>query len=126
MILGTVFLGIKFTEYLHKWNEFLVPGLRFAPTEGIPAGVSLPHVEMFFCFLFFYDLAARNAHDHWPGDSDDFADHGLAQKVFGRLLRARRGQRALLAFRGHRVDLPVPAIVFDRRALPTWLNTSSR
>ncbi len=56
MILGTVFLGIKFTEYLHKWNEFLVPGLRFAPTEGIPAGVSLPHVEMFFCFYFFMTM----------------------------------------------------------------------
>ncbi len=56
MLLGMVFLGIKFTEYVHKWNEFLVPGLRFAPTEGIPAGISLPHVELFFCFYFFMTL----------------------------------------------------------------------
>jgi len=37
MLLGAVFLGIKGTEYTHKYHEHLVPGLRFeydAPHAG--------------------------------------------------------------------------------------------
>ncbi len=33
MLLGIVFLGIKFTEYAHKWHEQLVPGLNFHPAS---------------------------------------------------------------------------------------------
>jgi cytochrome c oxidase subunit 3 len=29
IVLGLIFLGIKFTEYEHKWHEQLVPGLNF-------------------------------------------------------------------------------------------------
>jgi cytochrome c oxidase subunit 3 len=56
MVFGMGFLGIKFTEYVHKWNDFLVPGLRFAPTEALPSGVTLPNLELFFCFYFFMTI----------------------------------------------------------------------
>nr|HEV7952906.1 cytochrome c oxidase subunit 3 family protein [Candidatus Acidoferrales bacterium] len=53
MALGAVFLGIKSYEYYTKWEHFLVPGLRFSPTEALPSGVTVPNLEMFFCFYFF-------------------------------------------------------------------------
>lgn len=53
MALGTVFLGIKSYEYFHKWETFLVPGLRFAPEVTLPSAVTLPNLQLFFCFYFF-------------------------------------------------------------------------
>lgn len=53
MALGTVFLGIKSYEYYTKWEHFLVPGLRFSPTELLPSGVTLQNIQLFFCFYFF-------------------------------------------------------------------------
>jgi cytochrome c oxidase subunit 3 len=53
MTLGTVFLGIKAYEYFDKWEHFLVPGLRFAPTEALPSGVTLQNLQLFLCFYFF-------------------------------------------------------------------------
>jgi cytochrome c oxidase subunit III len=53
MVLGGIFLGIKSYEYYTKWEHFLVPGLRFAPTETLPSGVTMQNLEMFFCFYFF-------------------------------------------------------------------------
>jgi cytochrome c oxidase subunit 3 len=56
MALGLTFLGIKYLEYAHKWQDFLVPGIRFAPTETLPSGVTLPNLELFFCFYFIMTL----------------------------------------------------------------------
>lgn len=56
MLLGATFLGIKSYEYVHKWNDFLVPGLHFAPTEALPSGVTLPNLQLFFCFYFFMTM----------------------------------------------------------------------
>ena len=54
MLLGGVFLGVKAYEYHHKWEAGLVPGFHWAPEAGeIHQGVSLPHVELFFCYYFF-------------------------------------------------------------------------
>ncbi len=47
MLLGSVFLGIKAIEWRHKWEDGLVPGLRFTLT-GVDAGPQ----ELFF-FLYF-------------------------------------------------------------------------
>jgi cytochrome c oxidase subunit III len=46
LMLGAVFLGIKGTEYAHKYAEELVPGLRF--------GYSGPHPSQVQLFLSFY------------------------------------------------------------------------
>jgi len=57
LILGAVFLGIKFHEYDVKWEHSLVPGLKWAPSpEEVPAGVSPLHMEMFFIFYFFMTM----------------------------------------------------------------------
>lgn len=45
MLLGSVFLGIKYVEYSHKWHAHLVPGRHFQ-YEG------QPQVELFLSFYF--------------------------------------------------------------------------
>ena len=47
MLLGAVFLAIKFLEYYHKYQERVVPGLNFTY-----AGPSARQVELFICFYF--------------------------------------------------------------------------
>lgn len=44
IVLGTVFLGIKFEEYNHKFAEGLVPGRGFA--------LGMPGAALFFCLYF--------------------------------------------------------------------------
>jgi cytochrome c oxidase subunit 3 len=53
MALGATFLGIKYLEYAHKWENFLVPGIHYAPKLALPSGVTLPNLELFLCFYFF-------------------------------------------------------------------------
>src|SRR4051812_33855802 len=50
IVLGILFLGLKFTEYGHKWNEMLVPGLRFHPGGEQLQGAAWQGVELFMCF----------------------------------------------------------------------------
>jgi cytochrome c oxidase subunit 3 len=47
ILLGLVFLGIKFTEYHHKFEEHLVPGLNFQYVGANPG-----HAAIFFSFYF--------------------------------------------------------------------------
>ncbi len=47
MIIGAVFLGIKVTEYAHKYEQDLVPGIRFA-YSGLHPG----QVQLFLIFYF--------------------------------------------------------------------------
>ena len=47
IVLGTVFLGIKFTEYYQKFEEHLVPGWDFNFEGAIVSGA-----EIFFSFYF--------------------------------------------------------------------------
>ena len=56
MLLGSVFLGIKAIEWTHKWEDGLVPGLRFTLT-GADAGPE----ELFFCLYFAMTGVHRNA-----------------------------------------------------------------
>jgi cytochrome c oxidase subunit 3 len=53
MLLGIIFLGLKFTEYAHKWHEQLVPGLNFHPAAESLRGAPQHGVELFMCFYFF-------------------------------------------------------------------------
>jgi cytochrome c oxidase subunit 3 len=47
MALGSVFLGIKFAEYYHKFEEHLVPGASFVFAGNFPG-----QAEIFFSFYF--------------------------------------------------------------------------
>jgi cytochrome c oxidase subunit 3 len=47
ILLGLVFLGIKFTEYAHKFEEHLFPGLNFQYQGENPG-----HAAIFFSFYF--------------------------------------------------------------------------
>jgi cytochrome c oxidase subunit 3 len=47
MLLGALFLGIKFLEYFHKYEEHLVPGLNFAYSGPLAS-----QVELFVCLYF--------------------------------------------------------------------------
>ena len=53
IILGVAFLGMKFTEYFHKWNEQMIPGLNFHPALESLRGAPERSVELFMCFYFF-------------------------------------------------------------------------
>jgi cytochrome c oxidase subunit 3 len=53
IILGIAFLGMKFTEYFHKWHEQMVPGLNFHPAVESLRGAPEHAVELFLCFYFF-------------------------------------------------------------------------
>ena len=53
ILLGAIFLAIKFTEYHSKWQEHLVPGLNFHPSEVQLKGASGNAVDLFMCFYFF-------------------------------------------------------------------------
>lgn len=48
MILGGVFLGVKYVEYSHKFHDHLVPGPHF---EWEDAGLK-QHVQLFYSFYF--------------------------------------------------------------------------
>jgi cytochrome c oxidase subunit 3 len=47
MLLGIVFLGVKYVEYGHKWDAGLVPGLAWHPSAG-----SDPRLNVFFGLYF--------------------------------------------------------------------------
>jgi cytochrome c oxidase subunit 3 len=53
IVLGLAFLGIKFTEYGHKWHEHMVPGFNFHPSLEELRGAPANSVELFMCFYFF-------------------------------------------------------------------------
>jgi cytochrome c oxidase subunit 3 len=53
ILLGLAFLGIKFTEYSHKWHEHMVPGFNFHPSVEELRGAPGTAVELFMCFYFF-------------------------------------------------------------------------
>ena len=53
ILLGLAFLGLKFTEYAHKWQEHLVPGFNFHPRAEQLRGAPRTSVEMLLCFYFF-------------------------------------------------------------------------
>jgi cytochrome c oxidase subunit 3 len=47
LLLGGIFLGIKFTEYYHKFEEYLVPGAAFKYESSLARPA-----EIFFSFYF--------------------------------------------------------------------------
>ena len=47
MLLGSLFLGIKFLEYFHKYREHLIPGHGF-----VYQGAGSAQVQLFVCFYF--------------------------------------------------------------------------
>jgi len=53
MVLGAVFLGVKYFEYAHKWENHLVPGLNWDGSAAFANGAPNGSVEMYFCFYFF-------------------------------------------------------------------------
>lgn len=53
VLLGVIFLGLKFSEYAQKWNEHEVPGLNFQPDPAKFMGVPPQKIELFLCFYFF-------------------------------------------------------------------------
>jgi cytochrome c oxidase subunit 3 len=47
ILLGLVFVGIKIVEYSHKFEDHLIPGIKF-----IYAGPNAGHVQLFFLLYF--------------------------------------------------------------------------
>ena len=57
ILLGSVFLGVKVVEYHQKWEDQLIPGLRWGPAELLGAelhlsGTQLDHAQLYFSLYF--------------------------------------------------------------------------
>ncbi len=52
MLLGLIFLGVKFTEYYIEYRAALIPVLRFDETPWAQQGLEPAHVKLFFVFYF--------------------------------------------------------------------------
>ena len=102
LVLGALFLGIKFTEYYAKIEEHLVPGSNFSY-----AGPLRARGRNLFFLLLCHDRDARVAYDYRIGSADCFDRQGRSRTLFLGLQHAGRVGRALLAFRRYRVDIPV-------------------
>ena len=112
MIFGAAFLGVKVIEYTDKFAHHLVPGPHFQWTGQYPAGAEIFY-SLYFCMTGLHavhmiiglGIMTVIAVMAWRGKFD--ADYYTPVEVV----------RPLLALRRHRLDLPVPAAVPDRRAL---------
>ena len=114
MALGATFLGIKGVEYYHKFAEHHVPGpaFSFEPEHFSQA-------QIFFSLYFMMTglhalhmvigLGIMTVMLWWTWNGTITAEYASPIE----------DQRAVLAFRGHRVDLSVSAAVFDRQARVT-------
>ena len=107
---------------MQKYEESLVPGIRFAPSPELLASfaerhAAVPQVELFLCFYFI--MTGFHALHMLIGFGllTVLIVQTLRGPILRRVLRARGGGRAVLAFRGHRLDFPVSASLFDWRAL---------
>ena len=56
LVLGSIFLGVKYIEYSHKYHDGLIPGATFGifPDSGEPhdLGALKPQLKIFFSFYF--------------------------------------------------------------------------
>ena len=112
MILGGVFLGIKGVEYAHKFAEHHVPGAR-----SISRRRRCRATPQVFFSLYFVMTGLHALHMIIGlGDHDLDAVVGVERHGRPGVLQPDRGQRALLALRRHRLDLPVSAALPDRQA----------
>jgi len=57
VLLGSVFLGVKVVEYHQKWEDQLVPGLRWGAAEDVGRelhlqGADVDHAQLYFSLYF--------------------------------------------------------------------------
>ena len=57
IVLGSVFLGVKVVEYHDKWEDQLIPGLRWGSAEHVGAelklaGADIDHAQLYFSLYF--------------------------------------------------------------------------
>src|SRR5205807_1568026 len=95
------------------------PGARSALPLRLPARRALPPGagRGLLLALFLHDRAARPAHGRRGRPAQLPAAALLAGTLHLRVAQPARMHRPVLALRGHRLDLPVPAAVPDRGAL---------
>jgi hypothetical protein len=104
--LGTVFLVVKGFEYHDKWVLHHVPGLNFQLEEG-----QVPQIAIFLSLYF--ALTGLHALHMVIGFVLMSVILWMAwrKRLLARVVHAGGDGRAVLALRGHRLDLPVPAAV---------------
>jgi cytochrome c oxidase subunit 3 len=119
IMFGATFLVVKYFEYAEKFEHHLVPGAHFAPpgdhihAQHAAVGVS----EQLFFSLYFIMTGIHAAH-MVVGIGIMLIILAMAwKKRFSpSLLRSGGSVRPLLALRRHRVDFPVPVLLFAGRA----------
>ena len=119
MILGAAFLAVKFTfEWHADYVNHIVPGAYFGFENHPDWGANAPYVQMFMCFYFFMTGLHALHMIVGLGLLTVLVIMTARNKFSPEYYTPLEDQRPVLALRRYRVDLPVPAAVSDRRALP--------
>ena len=109
MVLGAAFLGIKSVEYYHKFVEHHVPGPGFQFEAGIrPARAAVLLAVLLMTGLHALHMIIGIGIMLW------MLWWTWRGTITAGVLQPDRNQRALLALRRHRLDLPVPASLSAR------------
>ena len=132
-VLGLAFLGIKSIEYHEKWEKHHVPGLNWSDASFVnPASDPEVYKEYHdkplapdmaaedsdvFLPLLRHDRHARAAHDHRHLDSGIHDRPSASRSIHNRARDLCRKFRPVLALCRYRLDLSVPAAVFDQQVL---------
>ena len=110
LILGCVFLSLKYVEYHEKWVDHHIPGpgFQYAGSALLPSGANL------VLSLLRDDGHARHPYDRRRGLAHHADRDGCAQSLQQQVVYASRDDRPVLALRRYRLDFPVPASLLDR------------
>ena len=115
LILGCVFLGLKYVEYHEKWVDHHIPGPGFRYEDA-----RYVHQAQILFFLYFAMTGhARDAHDRRRGPAHHADRDGGAQPLQRRMVHAGRDDRPVLALRRYCLDFPVSAAISDRTHVMT-------
>ena len=117
---GLCFLGVKAIEYHQHWVDNKVP-LIAGHWDYKEAPQYARQAQILFCFYFFMTGFHARAHDSGRGPDANHLRDGEEGQVQLQLFHSSRNKRPVLALRRYRLDLPVPAPVFDRAHKGTYL-----
>ena len=112
ILCACIFLGVKYFEYSHKFEEGLLPGQLVQRTTATP----IPGSHGYATFFAFYFMMTGLHGIHilvgiglLPGSCCD----GRARANFPGLLHTRRSGGPVLAHGRYDLDLSVPAVLLD-------------
>ena len=121
IVCACIFLGIKYFEYSHNFEEGLLPGNFYSASRRPDSDQGGSHgYATFFSFLFHDDRPARHPHSGRHRAAELARDpRAIAANFQQQLLHARRSGGPVLALGRFDLDLSVPAVLLDHMSTHT-------